>query len=151
PPSGAAEADLRSAIALANRAGYRLKVAVLGSSADLGAVPSLWGKPQDYADFLYAELTYSYRGNLLVAMPNGFGFARRGLADREERLLRTIPLEPGGDRFVESVQRAVVALARAAGHPIVAPRPAPASFPWETVAGGAVAFAAASGLPLARL
>ena len=58
----------------ANENGYPIRVALIGSDYDLGAVTSLWHKPARYAKFLSFELTYYYKGRLLIVMPNGFGF-----------------------------------------------------------------------------
>ena len=53
--------------------GDRLKVAVIYSRDDLGAIPSLFGQPAQYAQFLGIELGLWYVGPLLVVMPNGVG------------------------------------------------------------------------------
>jgi hypothetical protein len=72
PPPAAATA-LRKAIESAYGRHYRIKVAVIGSQVDLGSVPSLWGKPTQYAKFLGTELETFFVGPLLVVMPHGFG------------------------------------------------------------------------------
>ena len=51
--------------------GYRVKVAVIASGADLGAIPSLFGKPTEYSRFLGVELSMYYVGPLLIVMPAG--------------------------------------------------------------------------------
>ena len=73
-PSPAAGEDLQAAVADANKAGYRIKVAVIASPADLGLVGSLMNKPRVYARFLGAEVRSFFTGHLLVLMPSGFGF-----------------------------------------------------------------------------
>jgi hypothetical protein len=72
PPPGATAA-LKKAIDSVYARHYRIKVAVIGSQVDLGAVPSLWGKATQYAKFLGTELTTFYVGPLLIVMPAGFG------------------------------------------------------------------------------
>jgi hypothetical protein len=72
PPPTAASA-LKKAIESVYARHYRIKVAVIGSQVDLGAVPSLWGKPMQYAKFLGTELETFYVGPLLIVMPAGFG------------------------------------------------------------------------------
>lgn len=67
-------AKLVAVVQQARRRGFTIRVAVIGSAADLGSVTALWHKPQLYARFLAAEITYFYKGRLLVVMPNGFGF-----------------------------------------------------------------------------
>jgi hypothetical protein len=78
PPDSAADpqlaAELTDALGSANRAGYEIRVAIIASSTDLGAIPSLWKKPKTYARFLGEELRQVYTGRLLIVMPNGFGF-----------------------------------------------------------------------------
>ena len=53
--------------------GNRVKVAVIATSDDLGAIPSLMNKPDDYAKFLGQELAGFYIGPLLIVMPSGWG------------------------------------------------------------------------------
>lgn len=72
-PSADAAAKLTGTVAAANKAGFRIKVAVIQSQQDLGSVPSLFGRPDIYARFLGAELRTFYTQRLLVVMPSGFG------------------------------------------------------------------------------
>jgi hypothetical protein len=55
--------------------GHPLKVAVIASPNDLGAITAAWHKPQAYAKFLGTELSFVYHGTLLVVMPDGAGLA----------------------------------------------------------------------------
>ena len=55
-----------------------MRVALIGTRHDLGAVPVLFGKPQRYADFLGQELVYFWKGPTLVVMPNGYGIYQNG-------------------------------------------------------------------------
>ena len=72
-PPQAVGAELTGAVAEANGAGLRLKVAVIATQIDLGSVGSLWGHPAEYARFLGAELPRDYTGLLLIVMPAGYG------------------------------------------------------------------------------
>jgi hypothetical protein len=114
-PNVAAAVKLTAARARA--AGFPIKVAVIGSASDLGAVPDLFGKPQAYADFLDREISYNKKAMLLVVMPQGFGVAAAGppsvLAGE------SVPGGSGGDRLARAAIPAVGALAAHAGHPIV--------------------------------
>lgn len=74
PPSAAARQALGAAINAVDLKGGRVKVAVIATASDLGSVPSLFGHPQNYAKFLSLELSFIYKGPLLVVMPAGFGF-----------------------------------------------------------------------------
>src|SRR5581483_10522920 len=71
-PSAGAAKQLESAVAAANKAGFRIKVAVIQSEQDLGSVPSLFNRQDIYARFLGAELKLFYTQRLLVVMPAGF-------------------------------------------------------------------------------
>jgi hypothetical protein len=53
--------------------GNRVKVALIYDQTDLGSIPSLFGRPSDYAHFLGLEISPWYVGPLLVVMPTGFG------------------------------------------------------------------------------
>jgi hypothetical protein len=100
----------------ANRAGYRIRVAMIWSSYDLGSVTSLWRRPKTYARFLGAELRYVYRDRLLIVMPNGFGFNRSGHpATKEYATLSKIAVQPGPVGFVDATRTAVQRLAAASG------------------------------------
>jgi hypothetical protein len=73
PASGDAQGALTSAVGSVYASGDRIKVAVIATADDLGAIPSLMNKPDDYARFLGQELAGFYVGPLLIAMPNGWG------------------------------------------------------------------------------
>jgi hypothetical protein len=74
PPPATALQALAAGLRAVDLKNDRLKVAVIAKPADLGSVPSLYGHPQDYARFLGLELSFIYKGPLLVVMPAGFGF-----------------------------------------------------------------------------
>ena len=92
-PSQAAAAALEQAIDAVYAHAGRIKVALIDSVDDLGAIPSLFGKPEDYAHFLSIELGLWYVGPLLVVMPSGFGVYDGGRSTAaEEQVLRGVPL-----------------------------------------------------------
>src|SRR5207248_5654461 len=72
-PSADASKQLGTTVAAANKAGFRIKVAVIRSEQDLGSVPSLFNRQDIYARFLGTELKLFYTGRLLVVMPAGYG------------------------------------------------------------------------------
>ena len=80
PPPAEAMQALGAAVNAVELKGDRVKVAVIASPSDLGSVRSLFGRPQDYAKFLSLELSFIYKGPLLVVMPAGFGFVDRSVA-----------------------------------------------------------------------
>lgn len=121
----AAEAAQLAALAReARRAGFPVKVAVVASRYDLGAVTALWGRPQTYARFLGVELSLLYHGRLLVVMPSGLGLARAGASDPGLAALRGVEIDRND--LVGTATTAVRRLAAANGHPLALPRPASA-------------------------
>ena len=85
-PSADAQKALNREVAAAYANGFRVKVAVVASQSDLGAIPSLFNKPADYARFLGTELEFLYVGTLLIVMPDGFGALVAGGTTARARL-----------------------------------------------------------------
>ena len=105
PPSSKAVKTLTDAISAASANGDHIKVAVIGSKNDLGSVPSLLGQPRKYARFLGAELSFFYKGPLLVVMSAGFGFADNGKAvPAAETALSHVSV--GNDKSTDGLTRA---------------------------------------------
>jgi hypothetical protein len=118
--AGAAK-RLDNMLASADKAGFKIKTAVILGPGDLGTAFSLIHKPQRYAEFLGLELSFVYRQRLLVVMPNGFGYSVKGNPDpKAARLLKALP-PPGADatKEVEAATLAIQRLAAAAGHRLV--------------------------------
>lgn len=94
--------------------GFPLKVAVIAARSDLGAVPSLFGKPQHYASFLGQEDYYFFKDELLVVMPQGYGLYKHdGLPAGDRVAVAALP-PPGGasvGMLTAAAERAVTALA----------------------------------------
>ena len=103
---------------------FRIRVAVILSPSDLGTAFSLFGKPQKYAEFLGLELSFVYRGRLLVVMPNGYGYTVNADPDpKASPVLKKFP--PAGRNATKEVQAAIVAvqrLAAAEGHRLAVPK-----------------------------
>jgi hypothetical protein len=117
-----ADKQVVETVAESKRAGYPIKVAVISSKFDLGAITALMSKPNDYARFLGQELTYVWKGPLLIVMPNGFGFWNYGRpASRERQVLRTVTIPRGASGLSQAASAGVAVLAGAAGHPIKVP------------------------------
>ena len=111
-------ARLADVVREADRAGYKIRVAVIRTRYDLGTAFSLYNKPQKYAEFLGLELSFQYRDRLLVVMPKGFGSSIAGRPDPAGiRTLKGGPV-PGADvtKEVEAATTAIRQLAAAAGH-----------------------------------
>jgi len=119
PVSAANQKILNAATAAAARAGFPIKVALIASPVDLGVIPDLFGKPQDYAKFLDQEISFRTKQPLLVVMKDGFGV--EGLSPSATALVATLPkpTSGAGDALAAAALTAVTKLAAASGHPIV--------------------------------
>lgn len=110
---------LNETVSRAHAAGFPVKVALIAAAQDLGAIPNLFGHPQQYAQFLDREISFNTRTPLLVVMPQGLGVAAAGKAP---------PMAvsgTGADALARAAIPAVAAISTASGHPIAAP-PIPA-------------------------
>jgi hypothetical protein len=103
----------------AHTANFPIKVAIIGTPADLGAVPQLFAKPQQYANFLDKEISFNGTIVLLVVMQAGFGLVASGPPSALAGL--HIPNERGSDGLAVAAIKAVGLLAAHAGHPITLP------------------------------
>jgi hypothetical protein len=106
--------ELAGLLAASKKAGFEIRVAVISSKVDLGAVPILYRQPQTYARFLGQELFYWYKNTLLVVMPNGYGVYRRGVVPPADRAAVAALPRPGstsGTTLVDAASRAVRAIA----------------------------------------
>jgi cytochrome oxidase Cu insertion factor (SCO1/SenC/PrrC family)/thiol-disulfide isomerase/thioredoxin len=98
------------------RSKFPIRVAVIATPEDLGAITALWRKPRAYATFLGTELSLAYRGRLLVIMPNGFGFNWPGHSSASAyATLTRVRIGTGGPGLATAAGSAVKALAAAAG------------------------------------
>jgi hypothetical protein len=114
---------LTTTVRRARAAGYPLKVAVVATATDLGGVPQLFGRPQEYADFLAREIAFNpkARGPLLVVMPEGYGVHNAG---KSAGAAVDSLLPPGStpDDLGTAAVDATVRLAGDAGHKIGKPK-----------------------------
>jgi len=126
PIAKSAANGLRDTVSSAHEKGYKIRVAVIAFTSDLGTAVSLWRHPQDYAKFLGKEDAFAWTGPLLVAMPAGFGFYDTGrpVANEQQVLAK---VKPGSTptALAESTTAAVRALAAAKG--ITLPKPSSGS------------------------
>jgi hypothetical protein len=110
---------LNTDAAAAARAHFPIKIALIASAADLGAIPVLFDKPQQYARFLGQEITFpGDTPQLLVVMPDGYGV--HGLSPAATAAAASL-VKPAGNQandLATAAIAAVRALAAAAGHPI---------------------------------
>ncbi len=118
PTAAAAQRTLNAETAAAKKAGFPIKVALIQAPTDLGVIPSLFAKPQQYADFLDQEISFKGKQLLLVVMANGYG--TEGLPAAATKAAAALK-PPAGKSSTDLAQAAIVAVAKlatAAGHPI---------------------------------
>jgi hypothetical protein len=70
--------QLRTILADAKAKGYEVRVALIATRYDLGAVPSLYNRPHDYLRLLSQEVRFVYKGPILVVMPAGYAYYEEG-------------------------------------------------------------------------
>jgi hypothetical protein len=130
PISSSAKDELIKTVAAANERGYKIRVAVIAFTGDLGTAVSLWRHPQSYSKFLGSELAFVYRNRLLISMPSGFGFYQgRKPVLKEKAVLAKIPPGKTPTALTESTTEAVRALAAADG--VVLPKVSTGSNAWR--------------------
>jgi len=98
--------------------GFPLRVAVIVTRYDLGAVPILYRKPQTYAKFLAQEDFYFWKDELLVVMPNGYGLYKlKNLPPEDKAVLAKLPKfdTTDGPALADAAERAITALAARRG------------------------------------
>jgi hypothetical protein len=124
-PSREQEDKLRRVVDSARTAGQTVRVAVIHSPRDLGAVTNLYGHPQEYANLLSRELqnpvepgARGHSEELLVVMPAGYG--TKNVPGGVERMLRGVDLasDASPDDLAAAAGWAVQELAKASGRPI---------------------------------
>ena len=132
----------------AERHGFPVRVAIIASRFDLGAVTALWRNPRGYARFLGIELSLSYKQRLLVVMPNGFGFNWPGhsTASAYQRLSE-IPIRLGGSGLLDAARTAVRMLAAAAGIGLGSPARVTNQSAGAAAPGGTVAATTTAAVP----
>jgi hypothetical protein len=127
PQTSAKGRELERLTAESANQGLILKVAVIQSPNDLGAIPQLYGNAGKYARFLRTELTWGgFKGTLIVVMkglPGGAAATGPAAAVARARLSR-LKIPPGAtlDQLASVAIRAVHVVA-AANHISLAPPP----------------------------
>jgi hypothetical protein len=118
PVAHTAQTHLNAETAAAKRAGFPIKVALIGRPLDLGVIPDLFGKPQPYAKFLDQEISFQAKQPLLVVMAAGYG--TQGLTPAATAAISGLR-KPAGSTPTALALAAIPAvshLAAASGHPI---------------------------------
>jgi hypothetical protein len=108
-PSQSARLALQQAVGRVYASGNRIKVALIDDQTDLGSIPSLFGHPADYAQFLGIELGHWYLGPVLVVMPAGIGIYDGGRSTAaEDAVLRPLRIDATGPDSLTQVATAAV-------------------------------------------
>jgi cytochrome oxidase Cu insertion factor (SCO1/SenC/PrrC family) len=135
------QVELGDLLTTASHDGFTIRVAIIATPADLGAITPLWRKPASYASFLGIELSLAYSQRLLVVMPDGFGFNWQGHSTAAAyQVLGKIAIKPGASGLATSAETAVRALAAASGVRLAPPTAGQAA---GTTGGGTTGSAAA--------
>ena len=116
------ELRLASLIDAANHDALPIRVAIIASPSDLGAVTELWDQPRAYARFLGLELALTGQDGVLVVMPNGVGFySPAHSAPATYALVGRVASGRSGPALVSAAQAAVTSVAQAARVRLPAP------------------------------
>lgn len=136
PVSDRYRRTLDQVVAAAQKAGYPVKVAMVQSQVDLGAIPQLFGRPAQYAPFLGREIAFKTKSPLLVVMPAGI--ATNNVSAKAQQAIQGIKVDNAkrSDGLVAAAIEAVPKMATASGHPVAAV-PVPASTGGKKSSGGA--------------
>jgi hypothetical protein len=111
---------LDGVVAQSQKAGYPVKVAMVESPVDLGAIPQLFGRPAEYAPFLGREISFKTKGPLLVIMPAGI--ATFNVSAKAQKAIESIKLDQSqqSNGLAVAAIEAVPKMATASGHPVAA-------------------------------
>jgi hypothetical protein len=120
PVSDKLRRTLDSVVAQAKKAGYPVKVAMVESQVDLGAIPQLFGRPAEYAPFLGREIAFKAKVPLLVIMPAAI--ATYNVSAKAQQAIQGIKLDASkqSDGLVAAAIEAIPKMATASGHPVAA-------------------------------
>lgn len=105
----------------AHSARLPIKVALIGGRQDLGVIPSLFGKPQRYAEYLEREISFQGPQPLLVVMHDGYGVEGFNAPARSAAASLAHPAGPVGHDSIalaRAAMKAIPILAKADGHPL---------------------------------
>lgn len=117
-----AQQGLVALLDVARHKGVPIRVAIISSPADLGAVSALFDRPRAYVRFLGTELSLAGPPRLLVVMPDGVGFFSPGhLPTAIDDVVTRIHVGRSGSALAGAAQAAVMFVAQAAHVHLVAP------------------------------
>jgi hypothetical protein len=119
--------ELNTLTAEAARRRVPIRIAVIEQSSDLGAVPMLFGRAQQYATFLAREIMLIYRGTVLVVMagkPGGVGLYGPAATPRARAALAKLAVPAAGtpEELARIASTATREVAAARGVQLTTPR-----------------------------
>jgi hypothetical protein len=155
---GAQQNRIVAMLQSAKEQGFPLKLALISTRYDLGAVPILYRKPQTYAKFLAQEDFYFWKDELLVVMPNGYGLYKlKKLPPEDTAAIAKLPKfdTTNGPALADAAERAITALAARRGLTLAIGSGSSGTSVWverSEIAGGAlvICLLAAGGVFLRR-
>jgi hypothetical protein len=120
PVSDKLRRTLDSVVAQSKKAGYTVKVAMVESPVDLGAIPQFFGRPAAYAPFLGREIAFKSKDPLLVIMPAGM--ATYNVTAKAQQAIQGIKVDASkqSNGLVAAAIQAIPRIATASGHPVAA-------------------------------
>jgi len=142
--SSAQQKRIEAMLQSAKEQGFPLRLAVIATRYDLGAVPILYRKPQTYAKFLAQEDYYFWKDELLVVMPNGYGLYKlKNLPPADKAVLAKLPKfdTTNGPALAAAAERGITALVARRGLKLATGSGSSGSSAWVErgeIAGGAV-------------
>jgi hypothetical protein len=134
--SPATELKLMGLLEAAKKAGYPIKVSIIGDLSDVNDKPEMLTHPQRYAAYVTRALEISrikLVGPVVIISPSGIGVAGPG-AEKID-----VATGSNGEQHVAAAMTAVRQLAQAGGHPLpanVAPLKVPVLQPAKTSGDG---------------
>jgi hypothetical protein len=113
--------QLDAATATAVKLREPVKVALIASPVDLGTIPELFGKPQEYAEFLEKEINFTAVQPLLVVMAAGYG--TQGLPGSAAAAVAALDKPAGrtSDDLAAAALKAVEKITASEGRPLTGP------------------------------
>ncbi len=133
PVSSPVQKALNAEAAAGCRARFPIKVALIASPVDLGAITQLFGKPQSYAAYLDQEISFQRKQRLLVVMASGYG--TEGLDRPADLAVASLkkPVSTRSNDLARAATTAIAKIAAADGHVITTSPGAPCSTTGSTV------------------
>ena len=119
-------AQLDALVRESTRRGYAINVVVISRLEDMGSANYLFNDPDNYGDFLAAEIACCVKGRVLIVMPGGLGVTYIGhssVADR--KVVHDLPNPGSIGNLLPAAMGAVRRLAATAGVRVAVPDVAP--------------------------